>query len=188
MSITVGGENLDYAVADFDDRYIEGTAAQVIYHNLLLFFIVQAVSQRSSRRLVDNTLYIQSRNSSCVLGRLTLCVVEICRYGNYSFLYRLAQIALRICLQLLKNHGGNFLRRILLAVNVNLIVGSHVTLNGRNGLLRIGYRLTFCRLSHQSLAGLCKCHNRRSCAHALRICDYGRLTAHHNGHAAIRRT
>ena len=76
MGIAVGCQNFDHAVADLDNGNIEGTAAQVIYHDLLLFFIVQAVSKGSRRRLVDNTLYVKAGDPSGVLRCLTLRVVE----------------------------------------------------------------------------------------------------------------
>ena len=69
-------------VTDIDDGHIEGTAAQVIYHDLLLFLVLKAVSQGCCSGLVDDTLYIQACDLTCVLGGLTLCVVEVCRNGD----------------------------------------------------------------------------------------------------------
>ena len=43
----------------------------------------------------------------------------------------LAQIGLCVCLQLLKDHSGNLLGSVSLAVNVDLVVGTHLTLDGR---------------------------------------------------------
>ena len=110
MGIAVGCQNLDYAVTDLDDGHIKGTAAQVVYHDLLLFLIVKAVSRCCCRRLVDDTLYIQTCDLTCILGCLTLRVIEVCGYGDNSLRNLLAQIALGIGFQLLQDHCGNLLR------------------------------------------------------------------------------
>ena len=69
-----GGQNFDDAVADLEDGHIERAAAEVVDHDLLLGFLIDAVGQRSSGRLVDDTLDIQTRDLAGVLGGLTLCV------------------------------------------------------------------------------------------------------------------
>ena len=178
-------QNLNNAVADLDDRHIEGTAAKVVYHDLLLFLIVQSISQSGCRRLVDDTLYIQSGNLTCVLGRLTLCVVKVRGNGNYRFRYLLAQVILRIALQFLKNHSGNLLRRIFLSVDGSAVIGTHISLDGRNRVLSVGYRLTFCRLADQTLSVLCESHYRRCRPRAFLVCDNRRLSTFHNCHAAV---
>ena len=183
--VACGSQNLDNAVANLDDRYIEGTAAQVVYHDLLLFLIVQAVCQRCRGRLVDDTLYVQARNLTCVLGCLSLRVVEVCRYGNNCLGNLLAQIVLCVCFQLLQNHSGNLLRSVLLSVDVYFVIGTHLSLNRRNGFLGVGNCLTLCRLAYQSLACLCKCHYRRCGSCSLCICYYYGLSALHNCYAAV---
>ena len=50
-----GRENLLNAVADLNDGYIERTAAEVVYNDLLLFFLINAVSERCRCRLVDDS-------------------------------------------------------------------------------------------------------------------------------------
>jgi len=115
--IAVGSENFNYAVADLDDGYIERTAAQIIYHNLLLFFIVKTVGQRCRRRLVDDTFYIQSCNSSGIFRSLTLSIVKVGRNRDNGLRYFFSQIAFGVCFQFLKNHSGNFLWSIFLVVD-----------------------------------------------------------------------
>ena len=86
MRVTVGGLHLEDAVAELQDGDIEGTAAEVIDRDLhVLVLLVQAVSQGRSRRLVDDTLDIQSRDLAGLLGRLTLGVREIGRDGDAVF-------------------------------------------------------------------------------------------------------
>ncbi len=92
---------LDYAVANLNDGYVEGTASKVVYHDLLLFLIVKTISQGSGRRLVDNTLYIKTRDLTRVLGSLTLRVIKISRNGNNRLRYLFAKISFRVRLHLL---------------------------------------------------------------------------------------
>ena len=105
VGITVGGKNFDDAVRDLDDGYIEGTAAQVIDHDLLFFFIVEAIGKGCRCRLVDDTLYFQARDPARVLGRLTLRVIEISGNCDDRFCDLLAQIVFRVRFQLLQDHG-----------------------------------------------------------------------------------
>ena len=185
VGVAVGGQNLDHAVADVQNGDIERAAAKVIDHDLLLGFLVNAVSQRGRRRLVDDTLDLEARDLARVLGRLTLCVVKICRNGDDSLGNRAAQIGFRVGLQLLQNHRGNFLRGVLLAVNVDLVVGAHVTLDGRDGALVVCDRLTLCDLTDHTLAGLRERHNGRGGAVAFRVCDNDGLAAFHNCYTAV---
>ncbi len=69
-----------------------------------------------------------------VLGSLTLAVVEVSRNGDDGLGDRLAQISLRISLQLLQDHSADLLGSVLLAVQGHLVVGTHLTLDGRNGV------------------------------------------------------
>ena len=185
MRIAVGSLNLNDTVSNFNNGHIKGTAAQVVYHDILLFFIVQTICQCSCGRLVDNTFYFQTCNFTCILGGLALCVIKICGNGNHSLIYLFSQIALRICLQLLQNHSGDLLGRILFPINVASIVRAHISLNRSYCFLRIGHCLTLCRFSHKPLTCLSESHHRRRCPCSLSICDYGGFTPLHNSHTAI---
>ena len=72
MGVTGGGQNLNDAVADLQNGYIEGAAAQVVDHDLLVLFLIDAVSQSGCGGLVDDTLDIQTGNLTGILGGLTL--------------------------------------------------------------------------------------------------------------------
>ena len=67
MGIAVGGQNLGNAVAHLDDGHIEGTAAQIVDHDLLVVFLIHTVSQSSCGGLVDDTADVQACNGACVL-------------------------------------------------------------------------------------------------------------------------
>ena len=162
--VSVRRKNLDHAVADLDDGDIERAAAEVIDHDLLLFFIVKAVGKRSSGRLIDDTLDIQSGNLTGILGCLSLRIVEVGRAGDYRFRNLLTEVSFRIRLQLLQDHSRDLLRRILLGINVHSEVGSHMSLDGRDGTVRVCDSLSLCGLSDKSLPILCKCNDRRCCS------------------------
>ena len=186
--VAIGSQHRDNALCDLDDGYIEGAASQVVHHNVLFLLIVQAVSQGSSGGLIDNPLHIQARDLARVLGSLALGIVEVRRNGDHRFRHLLAQITLCVCLQLLQNHSGNLLGRVLLVVNGPFLIRTHLSLNGRDGFLRVGHCLTLGRLTDQPLAGLGESHHGRGGPGALRIGDNGGFTTFHHSHTAIGRT
>ena len=57
--IAVGGQHFKHAVADLQQAYVERAAAQVVHQNLLAAFLVQAIGQRRSGRLVDDTQHFR---------------------------------------------------------------------------------------------------------------------------------
>ena len=99
VRITVGRQYFKYAIAKFQNGYIEGAAAEVVYQNLVgAFFLVKTVGQRCCGRFIDDSLDIQTRDSARVLGCLLLCVGEVSRYGDDRFGYLLAEIRFRVVL------------------------------------------------------------------------------------------
>ena len=105
MGVAVGSQYFNDPVADFYNGNVKSTASQVVYHNLLFFFIVKAISQRSRCGFVDDTLNIKPCNFACILGSLALCVVKVSRYSDNRFCNLFSQIALSVCFQLLEDHG-----------------------------------------------------------------------------------
>ena len=179
------GKNLDNTIADFNDGNIESTAAKVIYHDLLFFFIVKTICKSCCCRLVDDTFYIKTCNLTCILGCLTLSVIKVSRNCDNCFCYSLAKISLCIFFQLLKNHSGNFLRRIFLVVNCYTIIGTHLSLNGGDCFFCVGNCLTFCRLTYQTLSCFCKSYYGWCSSCTLCICDNGGLATFHNCHTTV---
>ena len=185
MRVAGGGQNLDDAVADVQDGDVEGAAAQVVDHDLLLGFLIHAVGQGRGGGLVDDTLDLQTGDLAGVLGGLTLGVVEVSGNGDDSLGHGAAQIGLRVGLQLLKDHCGDLLRGKLLVVNADLVALAHVALDGGDGAVGVGDRLTLCDLTDHTLAGLGERDHGRGRAVALRVGDDDRLAAFHHGHAGI---
>ena len=185
MGIAVGGQNFGNTVAHLDDGHIEGAAAQVVDHDLLVVLFIHTVSQSSCGGLVDDTADVQACNSACVLGCLTLAVVEVGRHSDDSLGDGLAQISLGVSLQLLQDHSADLLGSVLLAVQGHLVVGAHLTLDGRNGVVGVGDSLTLCNLTYQTVAGFGEADNGRGGAGTLRVGDDNGLAALHNSYAAV---
>ena len=186
MGITIGSTHLEYAILNVHDGYIEGTAAQVEYQYSLSLVLVNAISQGSSSRLVDDAEHLQACNLACILGSLALAVVEVSRNSNNCLVNLLAQISLCISLQLLQNHSRNLRRSVALAIDgYSVALFTHVTLDGSDGTVRVGHSLTLCQLAYQTLTSLGEAHNGRGNSATLRISDYCRLAAFHNGYYRV---
>ena len=120
MRVAVGRLHLKDAVAKFEDRDVERSATKVVDGDLLFLLLVETVGQRCCGWLIDDALYIESRNAAGILRCLSLRVVEVGRHGNHGLGDLLAEERLCIGLQLLQNHCRDFLRRIGSAVNLDL--------------------------------------------------------------------
>ena len=186
MGITIGGTNLKHTAINIKDRYIEGTTTKVEYQNRVGILLINTIGQCSSSRLVDNTENLKACNLTSILGSLTLTVVEVCRNSDYCLGNGLTEISLCISLQLLKNHSRNLWWSIALVIYGNgVVLLAHVTLDGSDGTVRVGYSLTLCQLTYQTLTGLGEANYRWGNATALRVSDNCRLAAFHNGHNRV---
>ena len=129
-AVVAGGcENLDNAVTDLEDGYVERAAAEVVDHDLLILLLIKTVSKSSRGRLIDDTLDVKSGDSAGVLRSLTLSVGEVCGNGDNSLGDLLSEICLGVSLELLEHHCRNLLRSIALAVDVDLVVCAHLALD-----------------------------------------------------------
>ena len=188
MRIAVGSLNFEDAVAQFEDRYVEGTAAEVEYENLAFAALIEAICQGSCSRFVDDTEHVEACNLAGVLRSLTLGVVEVSRNSDDRLGYFFAQIAFSISFQFLQYHSGNLLGRVFFAVDVDGVAFAHVTFNGRNRVFRIGNGLTFCQLAYEAFACLGKAYDRRRQTGTFCIRDDGRFAAFHNSYNRVCRT
>jgi hypothetical protein len=77
VRVAVGREHLEDAVADVEDRDVEGTAAKVEDRDLLVLLLVEAVGEGRGGGLVDDALDLEAGDLAGVLGRLALGIVEV---------------------------------------------------------------------------------------------------------------
>src|SRR5690606_6996538 len=71
--VAVGRTYLEDAVADLEDRDVEGAAAQVVDSDLLaVALLVEAVGKGGRGRLVDDAQHFKAGNAAGILGGLTL--------------------------------------------------------------------------------------------------------------------
>ena len=112
MCITIGSFYFKDAFTELQDGDVKGTTAQVIDGDRLILFLVQAIGQRSGRRLVDDTQYFQSGDLPGVLGCLALGIVKVGRYGYDCLRNLLAQFGFRVGLELLQDHRRDLGRTV----------------------------------------------------------------------------
>jgi hypothetical protein len=115
VGVAVGGLDLDDALAHFEDRDVEGAAAEVVDRDRLVLLLVEAVGERRGRRLVDDALDVEAGDLAGVLGGLALGVVEVGRDGDDRLGHLLAQVVFGRLLQLAEDHRGDLGRRVQLA-------------------------------------------------------------------------
>ncbi len=206
MRIAVGRLDLEYAVAEFQNRDIERTAAEVVYGDLhVVLLLVEAVCQCGRSGLVDDTAHFKTCDFAGLLGRLTLRVGEVCRNGYHRLADLLPEIILGRLLHLLQDDCRDLLRRILAAVDVDArgvvvalddrvgrtrdVVGylvvllAHETLDREYRALGVGNCLTLGRVAYLALSVLSECDYRRGSAVSLRVGDDHGLIALHNCYA-----
>ena len=189
MRIAVRGLYFKRALRELEDRDIKRTAAEVEYEDRLILVLVEAIGKSCSRRLVDDAQDIEACNLAGVLRRLALAVVEVSRDRDDGLRDRLTEVCLCIALELLQDHSRDLLRRVVLAVDRDLVVRvAHMALDGRDRAVRVRHSLALCQLADEALAILREADDRRRDAAAFRVRDDGRLAAFHDGYDGVRRT
>src|SRR5690606_20462060 len=108
VSIAVGGLHLDYTVAHFKDRDIEGATTEVVDGNHFIGLFVEAVGEGGSGRLIDDAHHFETGNLPGVFGGLALVIVKVSRHGDYGPGNFLAKIGFRGFLELAEDHGRDF--------------------------------------------------------------------------------
>ena len=178
-----GGPDLDDALADFEQRDVEGAATEVEDQDgLFLVALVQAVGQCGRGGLVDDAQDVETGDLAGFLRGLTLGVLEVRGDGDHGVGDVLTQIRLRVALQLHQHAGTDLLRAVLLAVDLHMPVGADVALDRADGAVDVGDCLVLGGLADQHLTVLGEGDDRRGRARTLRVGDHyraRRLRAQH---------
>ena len=183
--VAAGGQHLDDAVPDLDQRHIKGTAPQVVDHDGLGPAVVQPVGQRRGGGLVDDPLDVQPGDAAGILGGLTLGVVEVGRHRDDRLGDRLPQVAFGIGLDLLQDQGTDLLRGIAFAVDGNAGVTAHLPLDAADGARGVGDGLPLGGIPHQPFPRLGERHHRRCGALSFGIGNDHRLATLDDGGTAV---
>src|ERR1039458_5467507 len=68
VRVAVGRFHFHHAFAHFEDRNVERAAAEIVNRDGFVLLLVQPVSQRRRRRLIDDAHHFQTGNLAGVLG------------------------------------------------------------------------------------------------------------------------
>ncbi len=207
--VTRGRLDLEDALADLEHGHVERAAAEVEDEDGLVGLLVEAVGQRRGRRLVDDALDLEAGDLAGVLRGLALVVVEVRGDGDDRRVDGLAEVGLRVRLELLEDHRGDLRRRVLLVAGLDprvaaragdhlvrdhgllvldlRLLAAHEALDGEHGVLRVGDGLPLGDRADEPLAGLGEGDHGRGRATALRVLDDGGLAAFEDRHARVRR-
>ena len=172
--VAAGRLHLDDALADLEQRDVEGSATEVEDEDGLLdVALVEAVGERGRGRLVDDAQHVQAGDLAGLLGGLALGVVEVRGDGDDGLGDRLAEVGLGVPLELLQHPGADLLWRVGLAVDVDRPGRAHVALDRPDGAVGVGDRLALGHLADEDLAVLGEGDDARGGACALGVGDDG---------------
>ena len=105
MGITSSSEHFEDTVVDGQDGNIKGTTTEIEHNNVLFILLVETVGNSSSGRLIDNTEYLKTSDSSSILSCLSLRVIEVSWHSNNGKLDILAKVVLSNFLHLGEDHS-----------------------------------------------------------------------------------
>ena len=178
LVIAGGCANLDHAITDLQEGDVEGTATKVEDQDgLFLVPLLKAVSQCSCGGLVNDTQDVETRDLASLLGCLTLGVREVSRDSNDGVSDVLTQVGFSVALELHQSAGRNFLRGVVLAVDVDSPVLADVALHGADGAVNVGDCLVLSGLADKNLAVLSESNHRGGGARAFSVGNNDGLAA-----------
>ena len=208
--VTIGRLHLEHTVADLENGDVKGAATKIIDDDQAGFALVEAIGEGRGRRLVDDTKHFKTGDLACILGGLTLRIVEIGRDRDHRLGYAFAEERLGVFLQLAQNEARDLARRIFLAIDFHpgiaiLCVGDLIgdqfgkllgrgiivpapdqSLDGEQGLFRVGEGLALGGLADKPLVTVGKGDHRGGRARAFGVFDHTGVLAIHDGDAGIR--
>ena len=83
VRVPCGGEHLEDAVVQVEDRHVECAATKVIHRELAGGALVETVGDRRCGGLVEEAQHFKSGEARGVFGGLTLGVVEVGGHGDH---------------------------------------------------------------------------------------------------------
>ena len=188
MGVAVSSQYFEYAIAHFEDGYVEGTAAKVIYQYSVVIGFVDTVCKSCCSRFVDDTQYFEASDFTSVFSSLTLAIREVCRNGDYCLMNGFTKIFFSVVFQFLQYHCGNFFRRVFLAVDFYFVGSTHMTFNGAYSSVRVGNSLAFCQLANKAFTVFGEANYGRGQAATFLVSDNSRFATFHNSNNRVSST
>ena len=119
VSVSVRALYFKDSVTNFQHAHVKCAATQVKHeHGFFLRPFVEAISQRGSCWFVDNAQHFETSNLAGFLGCRALGIIEIGRNSDDCLSHGVTEVRLGIPLQFHERAGANFLRGVLLAINI----------------------------------------------------------------------
>ena len=125
MCVAVGGHDLEYAVANLEDGYVERAAAEVVNCDGFVGLLFEAVGEGRGGGFVDDAEHFEAGDASGVFCGVALAVVEVGGDGDDGLGDGFAELGFGVLLHLLEDHGGHFGGRVVLSgdLDVGVAVG-----------------------------------------------------------------
>ena len=208
--IAIGRAHLEHAVADLEDRDVEGAAAEVVDRDRAAALLLEPVGERGGGRLVDDAHHLEPGDLAGVLGRLALGVVEVGGNRDHRLGDGLAEIAFGGFLHLLQDEGADLAGAVALAPRLDpgvavvglddlvrdqtlvlfhhrvAVVAADEALDRGQRVLGVGHRLALGGLANEPLLIFGERHHRRRGARALGVLDHPGVAALHDRDTAVR--
>ncbi|GJE73004.1 hypothetical protein CHKEEEPN_4566 [Methylorubrum podarium] len=134
-----GGAHLHHALVEFEQRDVEGAAAEIEHEDGALLLRRDPVGERRRGRLVDEALHRQAGEAGGVEGGLALDVVEIGRHRDHRLGHFRPEMRLRVGLEALQHQRRQLLRaEALAAAEPGDVARPHPALEGGDRALGLG--------------------------------------------------
>merc|ERR1712232_631977 len=123
MRIASCGNNLKDTVIESQNGNVQGAAAQIIYDDILLRFLVESICDRCGSRVIDNPQHGQTSDGAGIFCRLPLRIAEMRGHSQNSLAYLPPQVVFSCILQASDDHCQHFFWRH------HFVVATHVHTN-----------------------------------------------------------
>jgi hypothetical protein len=118
--VAAGGNHLEHTLREPQDRDVEGAAAQVVHRVDAFAGVIEAIGNRSGRRLADQAQHIEARQLRGILGGLSLAFVEIRGHGDDRAIELIVEGVFGAVAQRRQNFGADFDRRFFARERLHL--------------------------------------------------------------------
>jgi len=105
VGVAGGRLDLEDAFAEVEDGHVEGAATEVEDEDGLVVVLVEPIGQRGRGGLVDDPQHLEARDLAGLLGGLAFGVTEVGGHRDDGLGDGVAEVRLRVALELLEDAG-----------------------------------------------------------------------------------